>query len=262
MSGLLQIQRALQHYLLDADSPEATTPLDAIVGESERVPRAVRLNIYANAYRARIVEALSTDFGVLHAYLGDDAFTELVHAYIAQHPSRYFSLRGVGSELAEFLQTTTPYAGHAELHELAQFEWALCHAFDAAATRCASSADFSVLAPEQWPDLTLWFVPALRVLNLCSNAPALWKALDAEQVPPALEFLAEPQRWIVWRRDLKLLFRSLDAVETIALDTFIAGGNFADVCEKVAEILPEHEVPQRAAALLQQWLHDELIAAR
>ncbi len=258
---LLQIQRALQQHLLNPSTASNALTIEAAVLETENVSRTVRLNIYANAYRARIVEALSTDFHMLHAYLGDTGFTELVHSYIEQYPSRYFSLRGIGGELVTFLQTTEPYSAHIDLHELAQFEWALCHAFDAADTRCACSADFFTLQPEQWPELTLQFVPALRVLELHSNAPAIWKALKNEQAPPAVAINSMPQHWLVWRRDLKLLFRPLDAIEKIAFEIFANGGAFADVCGALAETLPEEAVPQRVVALLQQWLSDALITA-
>lgn len=267
MSELLRSQRELQNYLLDSSGfveksvGRSSAQLDALIVESERVPRAVRLHIYANAYRARFVEALSVDFSGLHTYLGDDAFAELIHAYIEQNPSHSFSLRNLGSTLANFLQGAHPYAEHIELHELAMFEWALCHVFDAADSRCAEIANFSAMPAEEWPALTLQFIPALRVIALRSNAPAIWKSLNNEQAPPAVEFAAGDQPWIVWRRDLTLLFRPLDNIEKTALDVFMRGETFADVCGELVEQLPESEVPQRAAVILQQWLNDGLIAA-
>lgn len=260
MSELRRIQRTVQSYLRAPASGAAQAALANIVATGGSVAREVRLHIYANAYRARLVDALSVDFAGLHAYLGDDAFAELVSAYIARHPSRYFSLREVGGQLAAFLQATAPYAQHIELQDLAQFEWALCHAFDAASAGCASSSDFAALAPERWPELKLQFVPALCAIALRSNAPALWKALSAEQKPPAVELLAEPQGWIVWRRDLKLLFRPLDAVERIALEVFTKGAAFGEMCVALADKLPEPEIPSRAAALMQQWLQEGLLA--
>lgn len=257
MSELLQIQRVLKNYLLDE---KIAVPAPLIV-ESARVSREVRLHIYANAYRARMVEALSVDFSGLHAYLGDDAFAELIHAYIEQHPSHYFSLRNVGGELPDFLKITHPYAEHIELHELAMFEWALCHAFDAADAICASASYFSTLPPQQWPEITLQFSPSLKMLSMRSNAPAIWRSLTDEQTPPVVEIAACEQSWLVWRRDLKIMFRTLDTIEKIALEKFAEGAVFADVCESLAEVLPESEVPQRAVTILQQWLTDQLIVS-
>ena len=260
MSELLSTQRALQNYLLSSNTSESPA-VDALVVESEQVSRSGRLHIYANAYRSRLVEALAVDFGVLHAYLGDDAFSDLIHAYIEKHPSPYFSLRNVGIELPNFLQTTAPYAEHIELYELAIFEWALCHAFDATDAIDIDATFFSTLPPEQWADLTLNFLPSLRLISMRSNAAEIWKSLSADHAPPALDISVQAKSWIVWRRDLKLLFRPLDAVEKAALDVVMRGSNFADMCEVLAGLLPESEVPQRSVTLLQQWLNDGLIAA-
>ena len=267
MSELLRTQRALQNYLLDSQAPlDAITPgsglkIDSLIVETERVSRAVRLNIYANAYRARITEALSVDFSGLHAYLGDDAFSELTNAYIERYPSRYFSLRYVGAELANFLKNASPYNEHIELYELALFEWALCHAFDAAGATCADAAYFSALPPQQWPEMTLRFISSLQMVSMRSNTPAMWKSLSAEQAPPAIEIAEKEQPWLIWRSGLKIMFRPLDVVEKTALDVFMNGETFADACGKLAQTLPESEVPQRAVAMLQQWIADRLIVA-
>ncbi|HEY3699591.1 MAG TPA: DNA-binding domain-containing protein [Spongiibacteraceae bacterium] len=257
MSELRRIQIVLQQHLLNPTTDSRI--VDAEIIETENVPRAVRLHIYANAYRVRVVEALAADFAMLQRYLGDDTFAELIDVYIDTHPSRHYSFRNVGGKLAEFLKSTEPYSAHIDLYELAQFEWALCHAFDAADDATASTANFAALTPEQWPELKLPVVRSLRVIELCTNAPAIWKALNAEQSPPDVE-IGEPQCWVVWRCDLKLLFRQADKIETIALTAFANNHTFGDVCEILSEYLPETEVPQRAVGLLQQWLQDGLIA--
>jgi len=43
------------------------------------------------------------------------------------------------------------------------------------------------------------------------------------------------------------------------LTAFRDGATFSEACMQLAASLPEDEVPQRAVALLQQWLQDELI---
>lgn len=257
MSELRRIQIVLQQHLLNPITDSRV--IDTEISETENVPRAVRLHIYANAYRVRVIEALAADFAMLQCYLGDDAFAELINIYIDTHPSYSYSFRNVGGKLAEFLKNTEPYSAHIDLYELAQFEWALCYAFDAIDDAMASAANFAALTPEQWPELKLPIVRSLRMIELRSNAPAIWKALNAEQSPPEME-IGEPQVWLVWRCDLKLLFRQADRIEAIALAAFANNHAFGDACETLAEYLPETEVPQRAVGLLQQWLQDGLIA--
>jgi hypothetical protein len=253
---LRQIQTTLQNYLLD---PQCEP--NNLVVETERVRSDIRLGVYANAYRARMVEAMAADYQVLKIYLGNEAFAALITAYIDANPSRYFSMRWVGSKLSEFIQQTPPYNQHLDLCELARFEWALCHAFDAQDKSPQSREYFAALAPEQWPDLMLQFAPSLQLVALQTNAPQLWTALNAGDAPPAISCAAIKQMWLIWRRQLKLMFRPIDTLEVIALEQFLHGGSFGGTCELLANHLPEEQVPTCAVGLLQQWLQDELIVA-
>lgn len=254
MSATLKnIQRSLQGYLLDPQHKP-----DDLVIETEKVSRDTRLGIYANAYRTRIVEAMAADYCALKTYLGDDEFEALIIAYIDANPSRYFSMRWVGSELGAFIQNTSPYSEHLDLIELARFEWALCDAFDAADKTALRADALATLSAEQWADLTLQFSPSLQLIALKTNVPQLWKALNADEAPPVLTNSSK-QVWLIWRRQLKLLFRPADALEVLALEQFRRGNAFGDVCALLAEHLPEEQVPVRAVGFLQQWLQDELI---
>lgn len=253
---LAAVQKLLQAHLLDP----AVAPGD-LVAATAAVPGAVRLGIYANAYRVRLVEALAADFAVLHQYLGDAAFAELVQAYLQQFPSRHFSLRPLGQHLEGFLGSCSPYAEHAELRELACFEWALCNAFDAADADVIDGAALAQLAPEQWAQLRFGFHPSLQVIALNSNVPALWQALNAGSAPPSLQFAATPVSWLVWRCELRLLFRPLDTAEADCLACCRSGGSFGDACVALAGHCADDEVPLRAVGLLQQWLRDGLVVS-
>ncbi|MDB6061630.1 MAG: hypothetical protein JWM78_1733 [Verrucomicrobiaceae bacterium] len=253
---LKQIQQTLQNYLLDPQS----LPSDLVV-ETEKVTKVTRLGIYGNAYRVRIVEALAADYQSLKIYLGDDAFAELIIAYIEVHPSHYFSMRWVGSDLCEFIRTTPPYCEHLDLYELAHFEWTLCHAFDAVQKKLLSANYFAALLPEQWTDLLLEFAPSLQIIALSTNTPQLWRALNADENPPAVVAQDIAQPWLVWRQQLKLMFRPATPLEVTALAHFQQGYSFSAVCELLSNYLPEQQVPAQAVGLLQQWLQDELIVA-
>lgn len=249
-SGLARLQAAVQRFLLDPGQP-----VEHLIAANARLPPATQVGVYAEAYRARLVEALDADFSGLHAYLGDDEFRRLVHAYLAEHPSRHFSLRWFGAELAAFLAIHPVYAPHRELAELARFEWAQCHAFDAPDVIAIDSARLAAIAPDRWPGLRLQFHPSLARLDLHTNAPALWLALNEDEVAPALEQQEQSRPWLVWRHDLKILFRALTDAEAFGLDQFRAGARFSAVCEQWCDWFAADEVPARAAGYLQHWIN-------
>jgi uncharacterized protein (UPF0276 family) len=232
------------------------------VVESATLARDPRIAIYAHAYRARLVEALGHDFGALRQWLGDDSFAELVGAYVGTYPSRRRTLRDVGRELPAFLHAVEPYRQQVALVELARFEWALCDAFDAADAPCLARDDLAALAAAEWPLLRLHFHPSLQCLPLTGNTPARWCALNAGETPPVFVAAERDTVWLVWRHELKLLFRPLDEFERAAFEAFRGGAPFAAVCEQLADLEPAERVPPLLAGLLQRWLEEGLIAAR
>jgi len=254
VSTLAQLQEKIQSCLL-----ETRNNAGALVVGDERMSAAERLAIYSSAYRARLVEALGADFSALHAYLGDGAFERLVHAYLDVYPSRHFSLRQAGQNLCEFLASHAPYSAHKDLFEIALFEWSLCHAFDAADARPLTADSLASLSADDWFNLVLRFHASVRPIDLHGNIPELWSALNAQREPPALAWCAQAQPWLLWRRDLKLMFRQLDDVESNILAAFRQGLAFDRVCERLSTHLDEAEMPLRIAGHLRQWLGEGLI---
>lgn len=254
MSALRQTQTDFQHYLLRREGPFA----EEIAGDA-RLDALARLEIYANAYRLRLIEALDGDFVALKACAGPARFEEIARAYIDAHPSDHFSLRHFGRHMARFLAGVAPYKDEPLLAELATFDWALTDSFDAADSAVATVEDMARIAPDAWPHLV--FVPHASVqrLNLQWNAPAIWKAADKNAPLPSPEQAPYPLGWAMWRQELQIYFRSLSVDEAWALDALLRGENFAAICEGLTEWIDAQHVAAHAAGLLKQWLADGLI---
>ncbi|KJV06313.1 hypothetical protein VZ94_12145 [Methylocucumis oryzae] len=253
--SLADTQQAFQTAVLHL---QKATP-DFIIG-TPQVSADQRFKVYTDAYRLRLIEALSADFQALHTYLGDDGFAGLGQTYIDASPSDQFSVRWFGRHLPRFLAETPPYTEQPELNELAVFEWALSEAFDAAESTLLSHAQLVTIDPNAWPSLTLHFHPSLRRINLHSNAPQIWQAANQKQALPEFTRQPEAQAWSIWRHEQKLLFRSLSEQEAYALDAFVQGQCFAEICTGLSEWLEEADVVMKLASFLQTWLRDGWIA--
>jgi len=253
--SLADTQQAFQTslLLLQKAAPEF------IIGTSH-ASAAERFKIYTDAYRLRLIEALSTDFPALKNHLGEERFVELGHAYIDAVPSDQFSLRWFGRHLPRFLAETAPYAEQPHLNELAVFEWVLSEAFDAADSTLLDHCQLAAIAPEHWPLLTLHFHPSLRRIDLTSNAPQVWQAANQNKPLPPFTLSSVPQAWIIWRQELKLLFRSLSVPEAYAVDAFMQGQTFAEICTGLSAWLDEAQVAIKAVIFLQTWLRDGWVA--
>ena len=258
MMHLSQLQSDFQAYLLDANKGAAF--VKEIVND-KKVGVKKRLGIYADAYRLRILEALSNSFPILKALLGDDLFEQAARSYIDQYPSTYRNMRWVGDKMAEHLQVNFPQYPIAA--EMATFEWALGLAFDAEDAPILGLQDLASIPPENWADLTFKFQPSMQLLSFKYNVLRVWQALNAEETPPKVTQINEP--CLVWRKDLNSHYRSLDLAELQAIQLVIAGASFGELCEKLqengdTEIATEEAATMQAAQYLSAWLENGVLS--
>ncbi|HKZ74682.1 MAG TPA: DNA-binding domain-containing protein [Steroidobacteraceae bacterium] len=253
MTSLGTLQEELQAYVL-----RGTTVIAARVVGTARVPAGTRLAIYGNAYRARLTDALASNYPALAKLAGAGGFAELAGDYIRAHDSHGPSIRWYGDRLAEFLASDARYAEVPLLTELARWEWALSEAFDAADAQPLGAAALAAVAPERWASLCFVWHPSVRSLALSWNAPEICRSLKNDEERPAAEVLDVPRCWLVWRQALEVRFRSLDAGEAHAIDMSRAGGTFGEVCEMLAT-LDAPRAAARASAWLREWVDTGLI---
>ena len=251
---LRELQRDMQRHLLGEESAVAAAIVDA-----PPLAAADRLAIYRNAYQVRLIDALHETYPILHGLLGDEAWVELGQAYVASHPSVFRSIRWYGRELPEYLAASAPYSEAPILAEVALLEWTLAEVFDATDSPVLARNALSAVEPSAWGSLALQFHPSLRRLALRWNTAAVWKAMSQDETPPRPEVAPAPMPWLLWRQNLQNYFRSMNAVESTALDSALRGRNFAQLCEDLGALLPQEEIPAAAASLLGIWADSGII---
>src|SRR5260370_2672270 len=137
---LLEVQRrmarAIMQPLTGADriAPKADA---RYIKPNARLSSRERLEIYSRSYWFRVLDSLYDDFPGLRAVLGRPAFHRLSKAYLADCPSRSFTLRNLGSRLEDWLREHPEFAGthYALAINMVRLEWAHIEAFDNAAAK-------------------------------------------------------------------------------------------------------------------------------
>ena len=237
-----------------------TEALQSLVRSDERMSAVGRLEVYAYAYFKRILDAMVEDYGALAAALGEAYFNDLATGYLLVFPSRFPSMRDVGSRLAQFIDERPeggwvrerfPWAG-----ALARLEWALVEAFDAVDSEPARREDYVGLPPERFAGLRFELQPGAQRLALAWPAMVLRRRyeqdepLELDAVSPALQHV------LIWRSEERVYYREVDAAEAEALEGLARGLHFAELCGVAAEHLGEDEAPAQAAGWLARWLED------
>ncbi|MES2150023.1 MAG: DNA-binding domain-containing protein [Pseudomonadota bacterium] len=251
MSTLSSIQSDFQDYVIGTPGAQAAI-LEAVDSQFGLHAQA-RLAIYHNAYRIRMREALRDAYDKTWTYVGDDLFDQLASTYLAAHPSGFRNLRWFGDCFAAHLAELLPE--HPIVAELAALEWTLGLAFDAEDATALDADSLRELAPEAWDALAFALHPSAHLLEMKWNTAALWQALHDGGEPPEARMPGAPQEWLVWRRDQRPHFRSLDAPEADALRCAGAGEPFGALCAQASD----EAAMLRMAGYLQSWLAQGLL---
>jgi len=156
---LLEVQRRMANAIFQplTTSDRMAGGADAeFIKPNNRLTSLERLEIYGRSYWFRIIDSFYDDFPGLRAVLGERAFRRLSRAYLADCPSRSFTLRNLGSRLEDWLRRNPQYAGnrHTLALDMVRLEWADIEAFDSAADK--------VLGPEDLLELDADFRASLQ----------------------------------------------------------------------------------------------------
>lgn len=249
MSTLELLQFQLQNYLLN-DQKE----IQHSIVNTEKVSIHQRLTIYHEAYHARLLDSLISNFPLLHAYLGEEIFFQIGHHYIAHFPSSFRSIRWFGDKLAAYFKD----CGEDCLSEIAAFEWKMTLAFDAADAETVKRSDMLNISPELWPTLSFTLHPSLQRMQCAWNSGEIWDALSQKQQPPS-PTLVKKCSWIIWRKDYYNYCKKIEDDESWALCTLQEGRRFSELCEGLCEWNEAESIGLKAASLLKGWIEAGLI---
>lgn len=255
MIALRQLQENLQAHLLTQDeqiAAEISKPTQDTVAE--------RLAIYSHGYQLRLLEVLGVNYAMLAKLLGAEAFDQLGRAYIAAHPSRFFSVDQMGQYLSQFLATTAPYQQQLHLSELANLLWALDKTIDAVDAPVLTAQDLAAIAEDSWPEMRLGLHPSVQLLSFQHNTVALWQALTNDHDLPAVQQTAT-NYCVVWRKEIQPFYCVVNTEESWVLQALQQQRSFEEICEGLLQWLSDEEVAQYAVNLLLRWLNDGMLSS-
>ncbi len=211
--------------------------------------------VYQNNYRVSLMGCLGENYKRVASWLGDEAFESAAARYVDAYPPSSWTLDAYGESFPAVLSRI--YPDDPEVADLAALDWAIGQVF---VSHNADALRPEALAVDDWDAAVIRVVPSLRQITLSSNADAIWRALAAEEMPPAAERTA-PGALLVWRQGLEPVFRRAGAHDLDVLAWSAEGMGFGPICARLAETLGEEEAVSAAGTVLGQWLTEEMVAA-
>ena len=236
----------------------------AIVGDADDtafdgIGSVGRVRVYRHAYRARLTEALRSNYPVLHRVLGDAAFGELARAYLRERPSVRPSIRWFGDDLPAYMHDAPDSVPHPSLVDLARMEWSLGLSFDSADAAALTPAMLLAIDPAQWPALCFEPHPSVRLMQLDWSVEPAWSAVTADENAEVDAPQSSRHALLVWRWRLDTRWRSLPDDEAAWLRSCLNGEPFAQLCELAAQTAGDGTA-LAAASALRSWVESGLLA--
>jgi hypothetical protein len=251
--NLKNTQTAFMEYILAAEDPQSVEVFQSLIVDQVGIGVEKRMQIYASAYSIRLKETIETDHEMLGIYLGDDLFDKMAVEFVASHPSSYHSLRQFCEALPQFLREDDFFAQHAILSDLAGFERALLHAFDAQECPRACFSDLQAIDGQSWPGIRFRFHASLQIFRCDSNAVESWQALKQGETPPAADYSSK-RAWLLWRGTSRISeFISLAPYQLALLEGFLEGHDFAHQCERMLQWFNVETAPGEVLTAVQAW---------
>ncbi len=248
------------------DGRPMTEVAESFIAPNSRLTAFERLEIYNRQYWYRVLGALAEDFPALRAVIGSRRFEALSIAYLAEHPSRSFTLRNLGSKLPAWLAAHPEHTGrrHRLALDVAKLEWAFVEAFDAAELAPLTQRQIAALQGES----KLGLQPYLQLVALHYPADDLVIELhrrekrqtseagvaheDESGAQTAVPKLRPRPIWLaVHRVDLSVYYRRIGREEFQTLIALRSGSPLGEALEAgfAGSRIPEH----KRAEHVQEW---------
>jgi hypothetical protein len=244
---------------LAAERELGTTGLDALVLGDDRLSAEARVDIYANMYFHRILDALKEDFPATLAVLGADNFHNLVTGYLLEYPPTQPSISECGRHLAAYLRRHPMRERAPFIADLARLERASVEVFQAPDTVTLEPDALRSIAPADWPALKFRIQPAAQILALGWQVSKLLRAVEEHREWKAAEQGAV--KVLVWRNNARVFYRDLEKVEADSLKAISHDATFSEICDLVAADTSIEDPIATINRMLARWLSDNLLTS-
>jgi hypothetical protein len=233
--------------------------LGAVVLGDDRLSAEARVDIYANMYFYRILDALKEDFPATLAVLGDDNFHNLVTGYILEYPPTDPSISHCGRFLADYLRDHPMRERAQFVADLAKLERSVVEVFQAPDAPELTADALGAITPADWPALKLRLHPSAQILALEWRVSKLLRAVEEHREWNAAE--RDAVKVLVWRNNARVYYRDLEQAEADALEAVLSGAPFGEICEVVAGSSEGSDPAAAMNQMLARWLSDRVLAS-
>ncbi len=237
--------------------------VEDVIKPSETQSSLERLQVYGNAYYARLIECLQDEFPTLMYALDENAFIGFAMEYLQVYPSQSYTLAELGKNFPKFLEETRPDKEEQDsedsspdwvdlMIDIARLERTYSEVFDGEGVEekpLLQPEDFANIPPEQIGEIKLQPVPCLRLMTFSFSVHDYATAVRQEESPDYPQ--AEPTWLAITRRDYIVRRVSISYDQYIVLKCLQKGMTLAESIGQAVDATKTSM--EEFASLLQEW---------
>lgn len=232
--------------------------VESVILPSRRLSSVERLEVYGNAYYARLIQCLQEYFPALRYAVGDEGFDQFAFGYLQQFPPSSYTLGNLADHFVQFLEAsrdehfaaddeptdesksgeegTTPPAWSRFIVELARLEYTIDQVFDGPGVEehpPELAEALSAVPPTAWGSLRLQAVPCLKLLAFEFPVNTYFSEFRQQKSPELPQ--PEPTWLAITRRDYVVRRYPLSEPQHALLASLISGAPLGEAVEAAAE---------------------------
>ncbi|MGZ5280551.1 MAG: HvfC/BufC family peptide modification chaperone [Pseudobdellovibrionaceae bacterium] len=240
---------------LDSSSPEEPQPRALPwIQQCSAKSALQRLDVYAEAYFLRILDALREDFPRTVSILGESFFKNLIATYLKEHPSKTYNINEVGEHLPVFASQLAFCDEFPFLPSLMELEWQINRQTWLPSPPSQTRVSLEALGNANLEALFIVLNPSLQILMSSWPLDEMWTPLTEKNFLP----LGSETDFILFRNSLGPQIQRLSKPQIVVLNLILEKNAFADIVEIYQETFPNNDV-RDIITWFQNWAQHQVI---
>lgn len=209
------------------------------VGPQLTEPPVARFNVYRNNSAVSLTEAMADSFPVVRDLVGEEFFTAMAQAYVADNAPASPVLIHYGGDFPAFIDGFEPARSLPFLGDVARVEWAWVQAYHAADNDSVSADALQAINPEQLDDARLNLHPSAMLLQSRFPAISIWSAHQLDDAGERQQMLdriaasdtAAGECGLIVRPEFEVNVQLVEPAILRLLQSFKSGATLAEAAE-------------------------------
>ena len=240
----------------------------AILSDASPVPRRLGMQVYSNAYFARLRDILHDEFPTLAGVTTEEGFTALAASYLQAEPPSEPSVNRLGRNLAAHLRRATidDFDFGVDLLALADIaaidDTRSATFIHAAEDRTLQLTALAEISPEAWEKISFVWNPTLVVLGTTYDVAPVWAAVHNDKMDELKPPHKSPTTIRVWRHEHTVHHQVMDDREATLLAALSKKQPFSEATTHFAAAahLSLEDATAYAVTTLAAWIQQGLVA--